>query len=136
MSPARQGRPSPNSPWKACSGCAAPIQGGAYCEECAPEAEAQRPAVGTRDNRPGSWSPWRRSNEQRRFKRAMMERFGGRCAATGGHDSVFADLDPGVQCAEIDPARLDGHHGTGEVPDLLLCNEHHIQLDPYARRRK
>jgi hypothetical protein len=79
------------------------------------------------------------------FKQAVSERAGGRCQAVGpdldarsmGDGTVvFLDLEPGERCPVIDPSRLDGHHGSGDVPDLLLCNEHHAQLDLHARRRR
>lgn len=71
--------------------------------------------------RTGAWSPWRDKTEQASFRRALMERAGGRCEYL--YDGI-------LRCPNTEDLQAHhGQHGGG----MLLCKLHHRELDKYAR---
>lgn len=65
----------------------------------------------------------------------MLAVYGGQCCAVGGL-STFTDLPQGTRCPVRDPGLLQAHHGKPPLPDMLLCDTHHAEIDPKARIRK
>jgi predicted restriction endonuclease len=101
--------------WYSCLGCGISVIGARRCPKCAPP--ERNPA--------GHWSLNRNRLAQARFRRAVLARFEGQCAAVvdGERCPVTTDL----QAHHTKPGNDDP--GTG----VALCRIHHRMLDSFAR---